>query len=72
MLLLLLQKQQDAFASALGFFLFGFLLSNYSSSQDTPYGFFEVTDPVLWFFKVLQCCLFVVYVFTLHVFKPLT
>ena len=49
--LMSLQKHQDAFASAFGFFLIGFdAISKYSS----PVGrsFFALTDPVLWFFKV--------------------
>ena len=52
-----LQKHQDAFASAFGFFLIGFdFLSGYSSPQNIHKGFFQVTDPMLWFFKVLAAC----------------
>ncbi len=47
-----MQKHQDAFASAFGFFLIGFdLISYYSTPQDIPTQFFGITDPVLWFFK---------------------
>ena len=46
-----LQKYQDAFASAFGFFLIGFdSISRYSSLIGRY--FFAVSDPVLWFFKV--------------------
>ena len=48
-----MQKHQDAFASAFGFFLLGFdIISRYSSSQHIHIQFFGITDPVLWFFKV--------------------
>ena len=48
-----LQKHQDAFASAFGFFLLGFdVISRYSSPQGIHIQFFGITDPVLWFFKV--------------------
>lgn len=48
---LLLQKHQDAFASAFGFFLVGYdVISQYLSTN--PTGFFRISDPVLWFFKV--------------------
>ena len=55
-----LQKYIDAFASALGFFLIGFdHLSKYESPQCLEPKFLEISDPVLWFFKVLatQCVL---------------
>ena len=43
----------DAFASALGFFLVGFdRLSGYKSPQCIHLRFFDISDPVLWFFKV--------------------
>ena len=46
-----LQKHQDAFASAFGFFLIGFdAISRYGSTIGLK--FFALTDPVLWFFKV--------------------
>ena len=49
------QKHLDAFASAFGFFLIGFdFISQYSSPQKIPERFFELTDPVLWFFKVTR------------------
>ena len=52
----MLQKHQDAFASAFGFFLLGYdLISNYSTPQEIPQQFFGITDPVLWFFKVGVC-----------------
>lgn len=45
-------KHQDAFASAFGFFLIGFdSISGYSSPQNIPKAFFQITDPILWFFK---------------------
>lgn len=47
-----MQKHLDAFASAFGFFLIGF---DYISDYSTPFisrAFFQVTDPMLWFFKV--------------------
>jgi hypothetical protein len=46
------QKHQDAFASAFGFFLFGY---DYVSQYLGPYPskFFRISDPVLWFFKVI-------------------
>jgi Amt family ammonium transporter len=45
-------KHLDAFASSFGFFLIGFdLISNYSSPQKISVEFFQITDPVLWFFK---------------------
>lgn len=48
------QKYLDVFASSFGFFLIGFdAISHYSSPQDKPLSFFQITDPVLWFFKVL-------------------
>ena len=48
-----LQKHQDAFASAFGFFLLGFdVISQYTPPQNIPIRFFSITDPVLWFFKV--------------------
>lgn len=48
-----LQKHQDAFASAFGFFLLGYdVISNYLSTG--PHGFFRISDPVLWFFKVMK------------------
>ena len=46
-----LQKHQDAFASALGFFLIGFDAISLYGSTIAP-GFFTLTDPILWFFKV--------------------
>ena len=49
------QKYIDAFASALGFFLIGYYISDYKSPQCIKEKFFDITDPVLWFFKVLQC-----------------
>ena len=55
-LLLCVQKYIDAFASALGFFLIGFDgISGYKSPQHIGFKFFDVSDPVLWFFKVLLC-----------------
>jgi len=43
----------DAFASALGFFLIGFDgISGYKSPQCVDPRFFNISDPVLWFFKV--------------------
>lgn len=45
-------KHQDAFASAFGFFLIGFdFISGYSSPQNIPLSFFQLSDPMLWFFK---------------------
>lgn len=48
---LFLQKYQDAFASAFGFFLFGF---DYISGYHTNYSksFLSVSEPTMWFFKV--------------------
>jgi len=49
------QKHQDAFASAFGFFLVGFdYISQYSSPQGIQVQFFGISDPILWFFKVLS------------------
>ena len=48
------QKYVDAFASALGFFLIGYdYISVYKSPQCIQAEFFSITDPVLWFFKVM-------------------
>ena len=48
-----LQKHQDAFASAFGFFILGFdIISKYGAGIE--YQFFGVTDPVVWFFKVIN------------------
>ena len=47
-----MQKYIDAFASALGFFLIGYYISDYQSPQCIEAEFFGITDPVLWFFKV--------------------
>ena len=46
------QKYMDAFASALGFFLVGFHASGSKSQQCLSYRFFDISDPVMWFFKV--------------------
>ena len=50
-----MQKHLDAFASAFGFFLIGFdYISYYSTPRELfiSRAFFQVTDPMLWFFKV--------------------
>lgn len=49
-----LQKNTDAFASAFGFFLIGCdFISSYVISDYRPKRFFfEVQEPLLWFFKV--------------------
>lgn len=48
-----LQKYIDACASAFGFFLVGFdAIARYSSPQQIHIAFFQISDPVLWFFKV--------------------
>ena len=62
------QKHQDAFASAIGFFVIGFWLIGYSSSQDIPYHFFDVKDPLLWFFRVRVCVCVCVrwYILSIH------
>ena len=47
------QKHLDVFASAFGFFLIGFdLISRYNSPERIPLRFFDLTSPLLWFFKV--------------------
>ena len=47
------QKHLDVFASAFGFFFLGFdLISHYTSPESIPIHFFDITDPLLWFFKV--------------------
>ena len=52
-----LQKYLDVFASSFGFFLIGFdAISDYSSPQGKSHQFFQITDPILWFFKVFVVC----------------
>lgn len=51
------QKYIDAFASALGFFLVGYIISYYKSPQCIKNKFFDISDPVLWFFKVSIKCI---------------
>lgn len=64
-----LQKHQDAFASAFGFFLIGFdAISKYGSLVSRR--FFSLTDPVLWFFKVCYIYLLITSFYGLSTCDP--
>ena len=57
----------DAFASSFGFFFIGFdAISYYLSPQGIDSEFFEITDPVLWFFKVFLIATITLYMYTLQ------
>ena len=63
-----MQKYIDAFASALGFFFIGYIISDYQSPQCIDNKFFEISDPVLWFFKVIIECVPTVVMVTTNVY----